>query len=250
MSAWIITIGDEILSGRVINWNAYWIAKRLSSMGIKVEKIICIPDDVDIIEKTIREGIKSNITYIFTTGGLGPTPGDVTLEGISKATGRRLELNKKALKYIRARYLELKNLGLVDRSDVDQSRLKMAYTPEGADVVYNDVGVAPGVVITVGSTTIFALPGVPSEAMYLFEKIVPRIRRGAQLEVIEDFIDASDESLIAGILARIRNIYPDVNIKTYPVGFGQRRMKILAIGHSRERILEAIEMLKKSIHDP
>ena len=123
----------------------------------------------------------------------------------------------------------------------------MAYTPKGAEVIYNDIGVAPGVIINIGSTTIFALPGVPSEAMYLFEKIIPRITKTRKLEIIEDFIEVADESSIADALATIRSIYPDVNIKTYPIGFGQKKMRVIAIGSDRNKILEAMKILKESI---
>jgi len=247
--AWIISIGDELLAGRVINWNAYWIAKRLTGLGIHVTRIICIPDDVEAIKETIVSALQSNVDYIFTTGGLGPTPGDVTLEGIAGAINRKLRLDERALEYVRRRYEELYELGLVEHKNIDSSRKKMAFIPEGADVIYNDVGVAPGVVIRHGKTMIFVLPGVPSEAMYLFEKIVPRIAIEKHVEVVEDFIAIRDESKVSSVLEDVRRSFPDVSIKTYPTGFGERKMRIIAIGTDRERIVEAIHRLKKMLKD-
>ena len=247
MSAWIINIGDEILTGRIFNWNAYWIAKRLTSVGVNVRRIICIPDDIDIITETIREGVREGVDYIFTTGGLGPTPGDVTLEGISIALGLQLELNEKALSYIKNRYTELYELGLVKDPEITKARKKMACIPSGAEVIYNDVGVAPAVIVESKKTKIIALPGVPSEAMYLLEKIIPKLMASEGLVVMEDIIDVCDESSISNILEYIRSRHPNVNIKTYPLGFGQKYMRVIAIGRSREGVENALNEFKNML---
>jgi len=247
MGAWIITIGDELLSGKVINWNAYWFAKRLSSIGLQVKRIICVSDEVEVISKAIMDAINDGAEFIFTTGGLGPTPGDVTVEAICKATGRRIVLDPKALEFVRRRYEELYNLGLVESPELNDARKKMAMIPEGADVVYNDVGVAPAIILSLESTTIIALPGVPSEAMYLFEKIVPRIRTKGELAVIETYIDIADESSIAKHLSEIREKYPGVNIKTYPIGYGQKTMRVVVIAKNRKHAEEALNIFLKKI---
>lgn len=247
MSAWIISIGDELLTGRVLNWNAYWIAKRLSSMGISVKKIICIPDDKNEIISTIRASISNNINYVFTTGGLGPTPGDITLECIAIALNRNLVLNEKALNFVKKRYLELFSNGLVEKADLDDSRIKMAYTPENSEVIYNDVGVAPAVIIREKETYIFALPGVPSEAMYLFEKIIPYLKKTAKLITIEDYVEVSDESVVSSAIRKVRDVFSDVSVKTYPLGFGQKTMRVIAIGKNKKRVIMAMEMLKNEI---
>jgi len=245
MNAWIITIGDEILTGRVLNWNAYWIAKRLTSIGIIVNRIVCIPDDVDTIASIVREAINTSVSYIFTTGGLGPTPGDITLLGISRATDKKLVLSEKALSYIRSRYEELYRLGLVRSSEINEYREKMAYVPEGSKVVYNEIGAAPGVILKHENSTIICLPGVPSEAMYILEKILPRIATETNLEVVEDYINIADESVVAGILRELQDKYPNVYIKTYPLGFGQKKMRVISMGKNREMVYEALRFLKK-----
>jgi len=247
LSAWIISIGDELLAGKVLNWNAYWIAKRLNSMGIHVKKIICIPDDKKTIIATVKAAISENIDYIFTTGGLGPTPGDITLESISEALNRRLILSEKALDFVKKRYSELFSMGLVKKADLNDSRLKMAYIPENSDVIYNDVGVAPGVIIKTEQTYIFALPGVPSEAMYLLEKIVPYLKKTVSLTTIEDYIEISYESIVSRAIRSVRKVFTDISIKTYPLGFGQKIMRVIAIGKSKERAIMAMNMLKNEI---
>ncbi len=245
--AWIITIGDEILLGKVINWNAYWIAKRLSSVGVFVERIVCIPDDLISIQNTIKECLEASVDYVITTGGLGPTPGDITLEGIANALGRKLKLDERALEFIKKRYEELRELGLVSSDEINPSRKKMAYIPEGGEVVYNDVGVAPGVILKVGSTTIICLPGVPSEAMYLLEKIIPRVKTVRGLEIVEDYIDICDESHIARCLENIRNIFPGISIKTYPIGYGQRNIRVIAVGKEKHEVMKALTVLKECL---
>ncbi len=246
MRATIITIGDEILAGKVINWNAYWIAKRLTSMGIEVVRIFCVPDNIDAIGEALGSSISMEVDYIITTGGLGPTPGDITLEAISRALGIRLVLNEKALSFVKRRYSELKAAGLVDEDYIDDYRRKMALVPEGSDVLYNEVGVAPGVIIRYGKTTIFVLPGVPSEAMYLFEKIVPMLSRGA-LQISEEVIEVRDESMVAPILDKIRKMFPGVSIKTYPLGFGQKFMRVIAVGTDMESLHEALNTLRREL---
>lgn len=261
MSAWILTIGDELLAGRVINWNAYWIAKRLTSVGIKVRRILCIPDDKNEIISEIHNAFRSGANIIFTTGGLGPTPGDITLEAISEAIGRPLELNDDAKKYIEKRYQELYELGVVTSPELNESRLKMAKIPAGANVVYNDVGVAPAVIVRLTSDEcklmsgrelvdciIISLPGVPSEAMYLFEKIVITLR-GEKVWIVEDYVDVMDESKIVEILKKVRAEFPQVSIKTYPIGFGQQRMKVISIATSEELARRALNYLKKQIKE-
>ncbi|MCR8500877.1 MAG: molybdopterin-binding protein [Candidatus Korarchaeota archaeon] len=244
MRAWIISIGDEILAGKVIDWNAYWIAKRLTSIGIQVRRIVSIPDDPEILAEVIREAT-SNAELIITTGGLGPTPGDITVEGLCKATGREIVLDPKALEFVKRRYQELHSLGLVDSPNINKAREKMAWIPKGAEIEYNDVGVAPAIILNTGLATIIALPGPPPECMYLFEKIVPRIRPPKELFTIEKLIEISDESEVAELLLKVRQIYPDVHIKTYPIGFGQNKMQIIVMADTKEKASGALEMLTK-----
>lgn len=248
MRAWIINIGDEILTGKVLNWNAYWIAKRLTSIGVQVRRIICIPDDPDTLARTIEDAM-NDAELIITTGGLGPTPGDITIEGLRKATNRKLVLDHRALEFIRKRYRELYSLGLVNSPDINEAREKMARIPEGADVVYNDVGVSPAIILDINSTTIIALPGPPPECMYLLEKIIPRIKSTRKLFSAERLIDMSDESVVAEFLSQVKQVYPDVNIKTYPLGFGQDKLLVIAIADDERKANDALEMLIKLIRN-
>ena len=245
MRAWIINIGDELLSGRVLNWNGFWIAKRLTSLGILVERIIVIGDVLEEISGVIKEALEKQIDIVVVTGGLGPTPGDITLEAIAKALGRRLVLNEKALEFVRSRYEELYRFGLVEKPELNESRIKMALVPEGADVIYNEIGVAPGVIIHHMNTKIYALPGVPSEAMYLLEKVIMFLKGRETLTIVEEFIYVKDESSVAESLREVMRILPEVKIKTYPIGFGQKKMLVMAVAKTKEKALKALKLLKE-----
>ena len=100
----IVCVGNELLIGKTLNTNAHWLARRATSLGIMVKQITVVGDDVDEIAKVIREALKRKPRFIITTGGLGPTFDDKTLEGIAKALNLKLEVNEKALKMVRKKY--------------------------------------------------------------------------------------------------------------------------------------------------
>ncbi|MHA1616849.1 MAG: competence/damage-inducible protein A [Candidatus Njordarchaeales archaeon] len=251
MGVAIIAIGDELLAGRTLDYNSHWIAKRLTSLGFKVTMKMTVPDD----EKEIIEAIQLALTkaeIVITTGGLGPTPGDVTLSAIAKALNKKLVLDKRAREMVKQRYKELFEAGFVDSDAMTPDREKMALVPEGASVFYNPIGVAPGVLLEKDSKYIIALPGVPSEMMYLLEKILPNLplRRDKVIISKEWYIDFRDESLLAKILDEImEKLEGKVRIKSYPVGFGTRvQMRIIAIAEASSR-KEAEEAINKAYEE-
>ncbi len=261
MKAYIIAIGDELLTGRTLDYNSHWIAKRLTGLGIEVRRIIVVPDDENEIISAIRDAVnKKDINIIITTGGLGPTPGDITLEAISKALNTKLKLNEKALRMIKDRYEELFKLGYVSSMEMNPSREKMALLPEGAIPFFNPIGVAPGVFLQVAEKkSIISLPGVPSEMMYLLEQILKYVHlesRDIFIKTREITIEVRDESTFAEILSDIRERFLGINIKSYPLGFGKRvfmRVIIIAKGKNPdeldELIQKSIEYLRKKVHE-
>lgn len=237
MRAYIIAIGDELLSGKTLDYNSHWITKRLTGLGVHVIKIAIVPDDMSAIVETIEEALRKNVEIIVTTGGLGPTPGDITLEAIAKVLGRNLVIDEKALKMITDRYKQLFELGFVSSPHITPEREKMAKIPEGGIPFYNPIGVAPGVLISLNENKyIIALPGVPSEMMYLLEQIIPHITKSARKVFVrtkEKVIKAKDESMLAKILEKVMARYPEVHIKSYPTGFGEEiYMRVIGIAKS------------------
>ncbi|MEM2912378.1 MAG: molybdopterin-binding protein, partial [Candidatus Bathyarchaeia archaeon] len=100
----IVCVGNELLIGKTLNTNAQWLAKRITTMGLNVKRIITIGDDTDEISQALKECLKRKPAFIITTGGLGPTFDDKTLEGIAKALNRKLETNQQALKMVEKKY--------------------------------------------------------------------------------------------------------------------------------------------------
>ncbi|RZN64194.1 MAG: competence/damage-inducible protein A [Candidatus Methanoliparum thermophilum] len=157
MDAYIITIGDELLAGDVPNDNATWLAKKLTQKGIKVKKIIVIPDDVALIKKELDE-IKDNNGYIFITGGLGSTHDDVTRDAVSLFL-------KKDLKPVNNEMFEI---------DIMNTRLqKMIEIPVGTKPIFNKIGGAIGFII---EDRIFVMPGVPEEMRSMFLSIEDKLK--------------------------------------------------------------------------
>ena len=105
MKVYIVAVGDELLSGRVLDYNTHWIAKRLSGVGFNIVGASIVPDDKEEIVEAVRRALsKADLTII--TGGLGPTPGDITLEALAEALNRNLSLNDDALEMVKDRYRE------------------------------------------------------------------------------------------------------------------------------------------------
>ena len=260
MYAYIVVIGDELLTGKTLDYNSHWIAKRLTGLGVQVLRITVIPDDIASISEVIKDAVNRNIDIIITTGGLGPTPGDVTLEAIAKALDRKLILHEDALRMIKDRYEQLFKLGFVSSPEISPEREKMAKIPEGGMPFFNPIGVAPGVLIQYAENKyVIALPGVPSEMMYLLEQVLScilRTRKDVFVKTREKLIEIRDESAIARILEEVMSEIPQVHIKSYPLGFGERvYMRVIGISKAddpekAEKLLEkAFELLEKKLHE-
>jgi nicotinamide-nucleotide amidase len=231
--AWIVTIGYELLIGRIVNTNAAHIAKELTLRGAIVDRIVTIGDSIDDIVFTIREALQ-RADIIVTTGGLGPTDDDKTLEAIAAATNRPLVLNSEALEMINKFYSQ-RGLPLTPE------RLKMAYLPAGSTPIPNKVGAAPGMLLYHDTTFIIALPGVPREMeemlplaldkiQFIFPKICV-IERGIEVKGIP-------ESTLAPLLRRASKKCLDCYVKSHPKGHELREpiidVKVLAFGNTCE----------------
>jgi molybdenum cofactor synthesis domain-containing protein len=176
-TAEIIFTGNELLKGNVLNTNSQWMAKTLTSIGIEVKRMVVIEDDIETIAEALRESLRRKPDFIFTSGGLGPTYDDVTLEGVAKALGRQLEINSAAEKMVQDRYKLAEKAGLLKVKDSEKHMTKMASLPSGASPLANPVGAAPGVLIEQGKTTLISLPGVPAELKAIFNySIIPWIK--------------------------------------------------------------------------
>lgn len=213
--AWIFTLGTEVVRGLVINTNAAFLGRRLSQIGFKVEGVVSLVDDKKLIAEVLRYILdKYSPDLIVTSGGLGPTYDDITLEAVAEALNRPLVLNNRALEILKEK---LSGKGL----ELTKERLKMAYLPEGAEAIYNPVGTAPGALITYGKTIVVCLPGVPKEMEEMWLNHVEKVIAGhINLEFFEGslIIIGVPEATIAPILRRLSEEYSSTYIKSHPKG--------------------------------
>jgi len=218
----IICVGNELLIGKTLNTNAHWMARRATSLGVTVKRITVVGDDVDEIAEAVRESLERKPRFTITTGGLGPTFDDKTLEGIAKALNRKLEVNKKALTMVREKYEAYAKAGKIETVELTPARVKMATLPQGTEPLPNPIGTAPGVMIRVGGTLLTALPGVPPEMEAIFEEsIAPLLKKEAgEVTFFETSIYADNimESTIAPLIDQTMRDNPYVYIKSHPKG--------------------------------
>jgi molybdenum cofactor synthesis domain-containing protein len=201
-TAAIVIIGDEILSGRTVDTNTNVIAKALAGVGVDLCEARTIPDDKDIIIKTVTE-LKAKYNYIYTTGGIGPTHDDITSLAISEAFGVRYFRNPEA-------YEIVKKLYEARGEEVTPAREKMSWMPEGSSLILNP-GTPPGFVIE----NVFVLAGVPSIMEAMLRTTLPMLKQGRVVKSrhLEIMIG---ESRIASMFESLQNSYPDVIMGSYP----------------------------------
>lgn len=201
VTAAVIVIGNEILSGRTQDTNLAYLAKELGELGIRVREARVVPDDeVEVVAAV--NAARARYTYVFTTGGIGPTHDDITAACVAKAFGLPLERHPEAERRLLAYYPPEK---------VNEARMKMAETPRGATLIDNPVSVAPGFRVE----NVHVLPGVPSIMRAMFEGLRGSLRGGAP--VLSRTVTAyCPEGEVAAPLAAIQARHPDVEIGSYP----------------------------------
>lgn len=216
----IVSIGTELLIGKILNTNVHWLAKRITSLGLPVHRIITIRDDVNEISNALLESMQRHPIFIITTGGLGPTLDDKTLEGIAKALDCKLEIDDQAMKFIEEKYRRYVEEGLMEKVELTSPRKKMAKIPIGAKPLFNPVGTAPGVLLRKKSVVVISLPGVPPEMKAVFEEsVVPLLKEAVgKATFFEASIEAMAvmESEIASTLGKVMQNNPYVYIKSHP----------------------------------
>jgi nicotinamide-nucleotide amidase len=218
----IICVGNELLIGKTLNTNAQWLTKRITTLGLTTRRVTVVGDDIDEISGVIQEAVQRSPSFLLTTGGLGPTFDDKTLEGLAKALGRRIEVNEEALKMVKEKYLSYVQEGRMEVAELTPHRVKMAKLPEGATPLCNPVGTAPAVSIEYENVTIIALPGVPSEMKSIFDESVASVLKKAAHNVtfFETSIEATMviESEMAPLIEKVMHSNPHVYIKSHPKG--------------------------------
>jgi molybdenum cofactor synthesis domain-containing protein len=203
-SAGVLVIGNEILSGKVVDANSPYLCRELRSLGVDVRRVLTIPDEVELIAQEVR-AMSGAFDWVFTSGGIGPTHDDLTMEGVSRAFGIPLEVNESIASRIERALGERLN----------ESQLKMAMIPRGAHLVDSGDLWFPVVIVH----NVHVLPGIPDLLQRKFHSIRERFR-GVPFVLRRVFV-TQRESDIAAVLNALLVEYPELMLGSYPrVGEG------------------------------
>jgi len=201
VTACVLVIGNEILSGRTQDVNLNYIAKGLNKAGVRLKEARVIPDVPEAIVAAVNEG-RAQYDYVFTTGGIGPTHDDITAECVARAFGVPLVLDPEA-----KRILE----GLYRPGDLNEARLRMARVPEGASLVHNPISGAPG--FRIGN--VFVLAGVPQIMQAMFDGVAGGLSGGRPM-LSRTVTSGLPEGVLAQGLTEIQERHPEIDIGSYP----------------------------------
>jgi molybdenum cofactor synthesis domain-containing protein len=231
VTAALLVIGDEILTGRTKDKNIGYIAEYLTGIGIDLREVRVVPDVEEEIVGAVN-ALRQRYTYLFTTGGIGPTHDDITADCIAKAFGVGIDRDPRAVAMLQERY---------QPGELNEARLRMARIPNGADLIENPVSKAPG--FRLGN--VYVMAGVPAIMQAMLDNIAPTLETGARM--IIETIDATGlaEGNYAEGLAAIAAAHEGVSIGSYPSfsaeGF---RNQIVVRGKDPDAVARAAEAVR------
>ena len=233
VTAAMLVIGDEILSGRTQDSNFAYIARFLGALGIDLCEGRIVPDiEAEIVAAV--NALRARYTYVFTSGGIGPTHDDITADAVARAFGVGISHHPEAMAMLGARYKP---------GEFNEMRQRMARIPHSASLILNSVSTAPG--FQIGN--VFVMAGVPMVFKAMLEDVAPRLRRGAL--VVSATVSARvAEGRIAGPLARVQEAHRTVAIGSYPFyredGFG---VQLVVRGRDGEAVETAARALEETV---
>ncbi len=201
VTAALLVIGDEILAGRTKDRNIGWIAEHCTMIGIRLREVRVVPDEPDAIVGAVN-ALRAAYTYLFTTGGIGPTHDDITADCVARAFGVAIDVDPRAVAMLRERYTE---------AELTPARMRMARIPEGAALIENPVSKAPG--FWIGNVIVMA--GVPAIMQAMMVAVTPKLKTGRKL-VSETIRVNAPEGDVADLLRDCQAAFPDVLMGSYP----------------------------------
>ena len=228
-TAAVLLIGDELLSGRTRDINLQNIAGYLAPLGIPVRECRTVPDVQDEIVAAVN-ALRAKYTYVFTTGGIGPTHDDITADAIAAAFGVGISKHPDVMAYLTERYAEME-------TEFTEARQRMARIPHGGSLVKNPVSGAPGFQME----NVFTLAGVPSIARGMLDDIGPRLETGKTLLRVTLRAKGMREGDVADPLGSVAAEFPDVSIGSYPWfrSLEDSGVALVASGTDAARLAEA-----------
>src|SRR6516164_8107440 len=203
VTAALLVIGDEILSGRTKDKNIGYIAEYLTALGIDLREVRVVGDEEAPIVESLN-ALRHRYTYVFTTGGIGPTHDDITADCVAKAFGVSIDVDPRALAIMQERLA-------ATGAEMNEARLRMTRIPKGADLVLNKVSGAPGMWIE----NVIVMAGVPSIMQAMLDEVAPKLKTGVRM-LSETIRADAREGDIGSQLGAIAKANPQVAIGSYP----------------------------------
>ena len=203
VTAAILVIGDEILSGRTKDKNIGYIADYLTAIGVDLKEVRVVSDDETAIVAALNT-LRGTYTYVFTTGGIGPTHDDITADCIAKAFGVTIDYDPRAVAILEERMAKIGSV-------MNEARMRMTRIPKGADLVLNKVSGAPG--FWIGNVIVMA--GVPSIMQAMLDEVGPKLKTGTKL-ISETIRADAKEGDVGTELGAVAKLHPDTIIGSYP----------------------------------
>jgi molybdenum cofactor synthesis domain-containing protein len=203
VTAGLLVIGDEILSGRTKDKNIGYIAEYLTNIGVDLREVRVVPDVEEEIVAALNT-LRARHTYLFTTGGIGPTHDDITADCVAKAFGVSIDYDPRAVALLKERFAQM-------GTEMNEARMRMTRIPAGAELVLNKVSAAPG--FWIGNVIVMA--GVPSIMQAMLDYVAPKLATGAKMlsETVRADAREGDVGTELGVVAKA---HPDVMIGSYP----------------------------------
>jgi molybdenum cofactor synthesis domain-containing protein len=204
ITAAVLVIGAEILSGRTKDKNIGYIADHCTRIGIQLKEVRVVDDEAPEIVAAVN-ALRAKYTYVFTTGGIGPTHDDITADCIAQAFGVGIDIDPRALALLKPHY---EKRGL----EITPGRLRMARIPDGAELIANSISVAPGFMIG----NVITMAGIPNVMQVMLDDVTPRLKTGKKM--LSMTIDCNlPEGAIAEMFGAHQKEYPDVPMGSYPM---------------------------------
>lgn len=233
VTAGMVVIGDEILSGRTKDRNIGHLADVLTAVGIDLKQVRIVADDEQDIVEAVNS-LRSRYDYVFTTGGIGPTHDDITADSIAAAFELPCDYHEEAYRLLEAHYAA-RGIPFTD------ARKRMARTPRGASLIANPVSVAPGFRIE----NVHVMAGVPAIFQAMLDNVIPTLRTGVRL-LSATVACPLGEGTIGGPLTAIQKAHPETIIGSYPKYDGKSFRTEIVV---RSRSQEALEVAVKAVEE-
>ncbi len=221
VTAALLVIGDEILSGRTKDKNIGHVAEYLTNIGIDLKEVRVVPDEEPEIVAALN-ALRARYNYVFTTGGIGPTHDDITADAIAKAFGVSIDYDPRVVETLRARLAQTGGV-------MNEARMRMARLPAGAELVLNKISAAPG--FRIGNVIVMA--GIPQVMQAMLEYVTPQLKTGAKM--LSETVRADcREGDIGTELGAVAAAHPGVAIGSYPFMDEKRAANAHVVLRSRD----------------